>query len=312
MNEIPNAQVEATQLDRLAAQRSLYSKAKQVQAWQLVLSVPCVIVWSFVVLAFPALRSYAALWGIVITLLDSVALDRWQKNLKERAATVQELFDCDVLGLTCPELKGQRPDAELIAEQSSRYRGTDPEYKAIRDWYAPAVGSLPIHLGRLVCQRSSCWWDAKLRRRYAVSVLIALGIFSTLIIVISLQQGTSLENLILTGITPLMPAITLAIKQFSEHNEAAARADRLKDYSEKLWREAVHGRLTVEEVTSQSRQLQDEIFDHRRRSPLIFDWIYQRLRDKHEELMNTGAEALVEEALSLRGRSTQAGGRFDI
>ena len=126
MNEIPKAQVEAIQLDRLAAQRSLYLKAKQIQGWQLVLSVPCVIVWSFVVLAFPALRSYAALWGIVVTLLDSVALDRWQKNLKERAARVQELFDCDVLELTWPELKGQRPDAELIAEESSRYLRTDP------------------------------------------------------------------------------------------------------------------------------------------------------------------------------------------
>jgi hypothetical protein len=226
MNAIPEIQIEATQLDRLAAQRNLYSRAKEVQGWQVVLSVPCVIGWSFAVLAVPALGPYAALWGIVITLLDSVALDPWQKSLKERAARIQELFDCDVLELPWPELKSRRPEAELIAEHSSRYRRTDPEYKSIHDWYAPVVKGLPIHLGRLVCQRSSCWWDAKLRRRYAVWVLSALGVFSTLIIVLSLLGDASLQTFILTGITPLMPAIMLATKQFTEHNESATRADR--------------------------------------------------------------------------------------
>ena len=308
MNSIPQVQIEATQLDRLAAQRELYSRAKRVQAWQLILSVPCVIAWSFVVMAFPALRSYAALWAIGVTLLDLVALDRWQKSLKERAARIQEQFDCDVLQLAWPDLKGPRPDAEQVAEESSSYRRTDPQFTTIRDWYAPAVGRLPIHLGRLVCQRSSCWWDAKLRRRYSVSVLIALGLFSTLIVAVSLHESASLENFVLTGITPLMPAITLAIKQFSEHNAAAARADRLRDTSQKFWREALYEHLAVEEVSSRSRQLQDEIFEHRRQSPLIFDWIYQRLRNKHEELMNKGAEALVKEAEDFRGRLTQAGG----
>jgi hypothetical protein len=263
-------------------------------------------------MACPAVRSYAALWGIGVTLLDLVALDRWQKSLKEKAARIQELFDCDVLQLPWQELKGQRPEAELVAEGSSRYCRADPRYEAIRDWYAPAVRQLPIHLARLVCQRSSCWWDAKLRRRYSVSVLAALGLFSTLIIGLSLRQGATLENFILTGITPLIPAITLAIKQFFEHNEAAAGADRLRDFSQKLWGDALHGRLAVEEVTSQSSQLQDEIFDHRRQSPLIFDWIYQRLRNEHEDLMNKGAEALVQEALEIRGRSSQAGGRVNI
>lgn len=236
MNSIAQTQLEPKQLDRLAAQRELYSKAKRVQAWQIALSVPCVIAWSFAVIVYPTLRPYAALWAIVITLLDTIALDRWQKNLKERAASIQERFDCDVLELPWPELKVRCPNAELIAEQSSRYRRIEPDYKTLRNWYAPVVERLPIHLARIVCQRSSCWWDARLRRRYAVWVLIGLSAFSTLTVTLSLMQGGTIENLILTGITPLMPAIMLAIKAYFDQNDAAIRADALKGFSERLWR----------------------------------------------------------------------------
>jgi hypothetical protein len=187
---------------------------------------------------------------------------------------------------------------------SSRHRRIDPEYKGLRDWYAPSVGNLPIQLARLVCQRASCWWDAKLRRRYAIWVLIALGIFSAVIVMLSLKKGATLENFILVGLTPLMPAIILAVKQFYEHNDAAARADRLKEYTEKLWSEALQGGSSPEELAVRSRQLQDEIYEHRRRSPLIFNWIYWRLRNQHEELMNKGADALVSEALRSLGQTS--------
>ncbi|MBV9154804.1 MAG: hypothetical protein JO097_00970 [Acidobacteriaceae bacterium] len=50
VNSIAQTQLEPKQLDRLAAQRELYSKAKRVQTWQIVLSVPCVIAWSFAVI----------------------------------------------------------------------------------------------------------------------------------------------------------------------------------------------------------------------------------------------------------------------
>jgi SMODS-associating 4TM effector domain len=297
MNTIPSAQLESVQLARLAAQKYLYSKAKRMQGWELVLSVPCVIVWSFAVLAVPGLRVYEALWGIVVTIISSVVLDRWQDTLKERAAKIQEQFDCDVLQIEWPDLKaGARPDAELVADQAARYRRSDPECTVLRDWYAPVVGSLPIHLARLVCQRSSCWWDANLRRRYAVWVLVTLGIFSALVITLGLLKGATLGDFVLAGIMPLMPAITLAIRQFYEHNDAAARADKLKACAEKLWDEALRQTLSPEGITMRSRQLQDGIFEHRRHSPLIFDWIYNRLRNHDEDLMNKGAEALVEEA----------------
>lgn len=64
-----------------------------------------------------------------------------------------------------------------------------------------------------------------------------------------------------------------------------------------IFRKAIAEKATPEELSRESRDLQDEIYDRRCRGPLIFNWIYNCLKKGHEEQVNKGAEALVEEAL---------------
>jgi hypothetical protein len=45
-----------------------------------------------------------------------------------------------------------------------------------------------------------------------------------------------------------------------------------------------------------SRALQDEIFDHRKRSVPIFDWLFEKFRDKFEERAYHTAELMTKEA----------------
>src|SRR5438034_9094825 len=112
-NSIPTDQNADRQLERLAAQRQLYSDAKRIQFWHTILSVPIVVAWSFVVLACPKLGVIAALWGIVLTFMDILTFTPWQSALKNKAATIQELFDCDVLQIPWHKLKvGRTTDAE--------------------------------------------------------------------------------------------------------------------------------------------------------------------------------------------------------
>ena len=48
-----------------------------------------------------------------MAILDPALFNLWQQSLKQQAAKIQELFDCDVLQLEWRELKvGRRPDAE--------------------------------------------------------------------------------------------------------------------------------------------------------------------------------------------------------
>jgi hypothetical protein len=297
MNTIPQDQLRQKQIDRLAAQRQTYSDAKTIQAVQIVLAVPIVILSAILVAIWPGFEVYAACWGIGVALLDILVLNRWQGLLKVRAAKIQELFDCDVLKLEWPDLKaGRKPDAETIMRSSSRYRDRNAGDLALRDWYPKEVGRLPIHLARIICQRLNCWWDVQLRHRYAAGVLVVGGLLFACVLLVGLVGGLTLEKFVLAVLTPLLPAAVLGVRQFDENLERAKVADRLKEYSEDLWAEAISGRSTPEVLTTESRRLQDAIYDNRRTSPLIFDWMYRYLQTGHQEQANKGAETLIEEA----------------
>jgi len=298
MNTIPQEQSIQKQIERLAAQREIYSDAKKIQGVVITLSVPCVIVLILLAAVFPKIQVFVAFWGIIVTLLDIVVFTPRQKSLQEKAAKIQQLFDCDVLQMDWSKLNsGNRLEPEAVAEASSRHKRIDPNYSKLQNWYPVSAGQLPIHLARLICQRSNCWWDAQLRRRYAVFGLVTIVGLTVMVFLVGLIGGLTLEKFFLVVLAPLIPAVVLGIRQYIEHTEAAARLDRLKERSLELWNEAIKGRLNPQEVTEESYKLQNEIYDNRRRNPLIFNWIYSHLRRQQEEQMNRGAEELVEEAL---------------
>ena len=297
MNTIPQAQQNELQLTRLAAQRSLYSHAKIVYAWQVILSVVGVVVWSILVASYSKLAPYAALWGIVITFLDILLLTPWQQSFKEKAAKIQELFDCDVLQMDWRELKaGSRLETETVERYATKYKRKDPKYAALQEWYPESVGRVSLPLGRIICQRANCWWDADLRRHYAKLVVAFLIILTVSVSCFGFIGGFTLEKFVLAAINPLMPVFVLGIRQCKEHIESAARLDKLKDHTGKLWDKALKNEIP-KELAHDSRDLQDEIYNHRRTNPLIFDWLYGRLRTGNEALMNKAADELVEEAI---------------
>jgi hypothetical protein len=239
---------------------------------------------------------WVALWGIGLWLIDILILSKYQKQLKEKAAIIQERFDCEVLGLPWNPLKANNSiDHELIKEYSDKYNNSKPAMPSIRDWYPTSVEHLPLALGRLVCQRANCWWDSNQRRSYATLLTITLLIVVIGMFIVGLLVKLTLEEFILIIGVPLMPIITLVMRQINEQLEAADRLDRLKAYTDKLWHEAVTG-LDDEILLMRSRTLQDEIFDGRKRNAPIFDWVFRRLRKDYESQMNHSSDELVGEA----------------
>lgn len=304
MNSIPEEQNSERQLERLAAQRQLYSTAKRIQFWQLILSVPCVVILSFLVALFPDFKTVSAAWGAVLTILDVSYLSNQVSALRERAAKIQELFDCDVLQLEWRDLKaGHPPDPETIDEAAAKYKRKDPDYAELRDWYSVEAGQLPIHLARIICQRANCRWDSDLRLRYANYVLASVSALGAAVLGIGLIGGMTLDEFFLAVVLPLMPAWTLAARQRKENKESAVALNRFKEHTEKLWKRAVYGMITPSELAAESRALQDEIFDRRRRSPLIFDKIYNRLHRSHEHQMNKSTTQMIEDALAIERSS---------
>jgi hypothetical protein len=239
-NSIPSDQLTQRQLDRLAAQRYLYSRAKTLLAAQIILAVPCVVIWSVIVAFIPALKVFAALWGVIILLLDLFVFEPLQRSWKQEAAKIQELFDCDVLQISRHDFKiGNNPEPERIAEASEKYKRMDPEYSALKGWYPDVVGQVPLYPARIICQRTNCWWDAKLRRRYAAGLVVTLAALTILVFAIGLVGGMSLEKFILAVIVPLIPAFQLGIREAKRNIETAETLDALKAQGIHLKRDTV-------------------------------------------------------------------------
>lgn len=298
MNQIPQQQLLPNQIDRLAAQKYFYLMAERIQIIHLLFAVPFVLFGSLVVAFFPKFNVYAAFWGISITFLDILVFVPYQSSLKKNAAKIQELFDCEVLNLEWSTLKcGRRPEEETILEAALKFNTLKPNYPYLKDWYPPEVGQLPIYKARLICQRTNCWWDAKLRRNYADMVIFLLIILATILVILGLIGGSSLESFLLVTLVPLTPALILGTRQYSEHIESASSWQNLKEYSEQLWEQAIAGQKTSQELTQSSRRLQDEIYEHRCKSPLIFNWLYHRLRPAYAQQTDRGVKIMIEEAL---------------
>jgi hypothetical protein len=116
-----------------------------------------------------------------------------------------------------------------------------------------------------------------------------------IILLASLAHGMTIEGFVLGVFAPLLPVLMLGIRQCSENQEAARRLEELRAHIEKLWTDALTG-APSHLITCRSRIIQDEIFENRRKSPLILDRIFAYFREENERLMNLGAAHYVVEA----------------
>jgi fatty acid desaturase len=284
MNNICQQQNTERGLELLAAQRQLYSDAKRIQIISVVIGGPVVIAWSVLGAVFPPFLVYAASWGITATFLDLLVFSRLQKSVQEKAAKIQQIFDCEVLQFDWAKLNcGIRINPETIVDASNKYKRKNSTYSALQDWYPISVCQLPIYQARIICQRSNIWWDANLRRRYSNWIIIILILLTTIVFLISLVGGLGLEKFLVAVIAPLTPAFVLGLRQYTEHHEAAARLDRLQENAGNLLDKIINKKLTEQDIERESYSLQVEIYENRRRSPSILDWFYSLLRRKHEE-----------------------------
>ncbi len=284
------------QIHRLAAQRQRYATVKRVFFWQVLIGGPVAIATAVLSLMYPEAKGYVAAWGLLVTLGDVLWLTPWQKRFRTSAATIQEAFDCDVLQLPWNELKaGKPPDPELVQEQSAKYAKWAHKMPPLQNWYPPCVDELPIRFGRIVCQRTNCWWDATQRRRYAAYWAWAVSLICIAICVFALSRGSTVENLLLQEIVPFLPLLLIGYRQFTEQRDVAVRLDKLKDHCDTIWKTAMGGG-SDEALLAMSRNLQDEILENRRKAPSVLDFIFRRFRDDQETSMDYSAEQYVAEA----------------
>lgn len=284
-------------IERLAAQKNIYSRAKNIIGLQMILSIPVAMAAAVTTIIKPELNGYIAIWGILMVVFDLFMFTPWVKQLQDNAARIQELFDTSVFHLDWNEISvGNRPDPELVAEHANKHGLEDNNVINLRAWYPLAVNQVPNILGILICQRSNIWWDSRMRRKYAFTVRFILISIALGLVVYGLHERKDMFEFLVYVAAPLLSTYVFGYRQMYDHSQAADRLDKLKGLSEKIWSDALHGK-DVDTLKAESRTLQDQIFEHRRNNPPVFDFLFNFFRDNNEALMNRGADSLVSEAL---------------
>ena len=297
MNRIPEIQNENSQVERLAAQRHLYGRAKLAVGAQLTLATVPALVFSLLMLHLPGLKIWATLSSLGITLLDFGLIDPLHRSWRKIAAQIQEAFDCDVLSLDWTSLRaGKQPPPEEIMRYAAPIWNNKEKIDRLRDWYPTSVGQLPLELGRLVCQRTNCQWDATLRATYSKCLVVSLWTVAITIFVLGTIANPTFDGFVLAMLAPATPAMLLALRQYREYADAARSSEQLREHVDNLWARAMSKDLELPALTPESRALQSEIFLRRATASPVFNWLYNRLAKQQQTFADRGAEQLVTEA----------------
>jgi hypothetical protein len=294
MNDIESRQLAPRMLNLLRARTLIYRRAKHYQAAGLLISLGFPLLALAAAVLFTSWKPVIAFAALVFSFLEVLLFDRWHKAQLKTAAKLQEDFDCTVLQMDWNMfLVGSRVDPEEVFADACKTL-SDKDEQRLRNWYPLAVKDLPLHLARLVCQRTNIWYDSTLRKRYRVLLLTVTSLLMAFVGLTALAFDFSMVSFVLATLAPMTPVAIWALRECNRQTSTCELLDRLNEEIKKLWERSRQG-ATPEEISLRSRELQDAIYNHRVSSPLIFEFVYTLLRQRLEERMNAGAEYWVNE-----------------
>lgn len=296
MNQIPARQNEEPQLRLLRARKRILDDASAWLMIQFGLTVVMPMGLTLLGLALPQIRPWAAAAALGVTLIDVLILDRMQRHRIRLSAKIAEAFDEAVLEVPWNALVGGKraPYPEIAAAERrwARWGGTD---ERLRDWYPVAAGRPPLHLGRIICQRTNLWYDGELRRHYG-RWLIGLGLGLPLILlVVAGVAGLTIDSFVTTVLAPAAPILTWSAREFYRQKDAADAQETLRGEAETLWEKAKTGQCSEADCGVQARELQNAIYLRRAGTGLIFPGLYRHRRKAMETAMNDAAEGYIAE-----------------
>lgn len=286
LNDINIRQNEDENLERLAAQRALYSRAKSVRLFVVVSALSIAVASALAALFYPKASPGLGLLGLLLALLDSLFLDGLEEDFRQRAAAVQEDFDTRLFGLPWNESLGQRVEHERVVEEG-RDGKSDPK---LRDWH-PDVSALPVGFAALLCQRSCIAWDGRTRSVYSVAVGVATGVFALLMIGIAVATDMKLAEFLVSLAFPAFPAVQHGVKVVRAQRKAGKVEDALlEDVG------ALVGQGPRDVAPAALRRIQDRLWLLRREQPPVPDALYRLTRNRREVIMREATARIVAEA----------------
>jgi hypothetical protein len=292
MNDIVDKENRQENLDLLLAMRRLYSSAKNYFTWRTSIATSLAFLGPILASQGDVYAAYIGLFALLYLLADRLYLQPKEEKKQGLAARTQELFDTKVLDLPWNStVAGNKPAAESISDALRGHKRE--EYDSLSNWYSADVSSVEIGFGRILCQRSNLAWDSSLRKRYVAVLALALVFLVGVFVAIAYYFDFTFSQVVGGIIFPCLPLLDLLITQIRGHLKAASNTETLVKEVDGVIEEICAGQ-TVPHI-NRSRTFQNEIFNHRKCCPLVFDWLYWLLRTRQEQNMRFSVEATIRE-----------------
>ena len=278
-------------IDRLLAQRRLYSNAKRMQYILVAITVIIPVLVAFVT-NFSNLKIDDPSWIYTIyaiaVIFGEKILEIFIDRNKRTAASIQEKFDTNIFGIPENELLNSVfIDHDIVRKYSKKDKRNINKVSRVTNWYSARIDCLQTNIAILFCQRMNICYDQNIKKKYN-KLLISLSIltFATLLI-ISLTNDFSLKIFIIEVILPSAPILNFTYKEINQNIESVDNLQKLREIIEtKLTSLSRTDTIEIEEL----RNIQDRIFNNRILSPLIPNFIYRIFWTELEDEMNYSVE----------------------
>jgi SMODS-associating 4TM effector domain len=221
----------------------------------------------------------------------------WARAEARRAAVVQEMFDTELFGLPWKLTAAGPPLPPYeISKLAGKFTPSRGRGSRLRDWYVDTSG-VPPPYDIFICQEQNLGWDARLRSRWATTLLVLVIAWTLLGVLIGYVAGLTVGGTLLRWYLPAATAILLGIEGYKSHRDIAAERERIIPTLQAEIDNAQRPPLPPEEqqrLYRIAREIQDVILATRQEAVRVPQWFYARFRDDDERDFQSNADQLRE------------------
>lgn len=283
---------------RLAAQQEMYYQAKRLFMLQFIVTVGVTIVLAVIGIVLSYFVSGVDTnwvrggYGMMAATVDLFFLNHFINQLRQKAASVQELFDCDVLDVEWNKVcVGDKPKPEDIKKYADKHLKRVKSDNKLRTWYAETIKDVDGPAAKVICQRSNFGYDASIRKSFLYWLVGIALVILLIVLALALITNAQTRTIVTMSLLPILPILIFLGKLAKEHRTSLQNLDSLNSNLMGVWADILAGRNNGGET--RIRQIQDKIYLNRKTSPLIPEWFYDWKRPALEQQMYYGVDELV-------------------
>lgn len=292
-NGIGERQNKDENINKLAAMRYLYSKAKfifYIYLFSCVALSMVVYVCGNYKAEDSSITCLFLILKIVAVIIPCIGFTKIINMKKQLAALIQEEFDHNVLKTEWNEnlygIKGNH-DYEIIINKQKYINNTNNEKweTDLINWYDEKYSCLPLAIGRVYCQATNICWDNELRLRFSKCILYIIYLISFVLLTVCIYCNYSFNYTIQYIILPCGSLLVLLRQMYIDNNDTIKKMDGLKSYLDLVLARKDSLELSNDEITKMSNNLQNKIYNYRKEAFLIPDRIYWIFKKEQEAVI---------------------------